>query len=107
MDSIAPVGILHPVSFYSERKNVINSMSNSTEIRDTTQEKIVDVYEVLGVHRHPLSIDDLNTHSTIQDPTLEDKILHISTAKGKTFSVGCWISSSSNKGKYMYIFQVI
>ncbi|XP_039022361.1 diphthine--ammonia ligase-like [Hibiscus syriacus] len=94
-DSIAPVGVLHPLKFHLERK-ASNSLSGNDKTNDLCSENISSVSEVLG--ENPKECKSLGAPV----PEVSDLIevsrhrLHISkTEKDNTFSMCCWLQDPS------------
>lgn len=102
-DSIAPVGVLHPLAFHLESKREVVSISSSGANNQDGLEKMDRVCEVQGDslpnYMVPCQSIDLASYSGSEEP-----ILCISTSKRDIFSVGCWNRSSSKtlEGKKIY-----
>lgn len=103
-DSIAPVGVLHPLAFHLEHKSAISSLSSSNANIHDGLEKLDHIYEVQGdglqsclVKCQPMSLAE-------NSDMANKSSLCISTFKRDTFSVGCWSQSSSksSEGKLMH-----
>ena len=101
-DSIAPVGVLHPVAFHLQSK----AESHKLESSDNTHaicEKVGSIYEVQGdaeacdaICQADATVDDL--------VKLPEHKIHISrTEKGDTFSVCCWLQDSCTTSAGIYI----
>ncbi|KAI4301963.1 hypothetical protein L6164_035193 [Bauhinia variegata] len=97
-DSIAPVGVLHPLAFHLENKADIHSLRLQDSTQEICMEKLGYVVEVE---------DNLErceaTHKPVDDMTdLVDVTEHkfnISRTKNKsTFSLSCWLQDSCNGG---------
>ncbi|XP_020250608.1 diphthine--ammonia ligase isoform X2 [Asparagus officinalis] len=101
-DSIAPVGVLHPLAFHLEHKSSISSLSSSNANIYDGLEKLDHIYEVQGdglqsclVKCQPMSLagnSDMANKSS----------LCISTFERDTFSVGCWSQSSSKSSEGLW-----
>lgn len=94
-DSIAPVGVLHPLKFHLESKQS-NSLSGNNKTNDLCRENISSVFEVQGVN-----LEECKAPGE-PDPEVNDLIevsshrLHLSkTEKDTTFSICCWLQDTS------------
>ncbi|MBA0770718.1 hypothetical protein Gotri_019319 [Gossypium trilobum] len=94
-DSIAPVGVLHPLKFHLESKQS-NSLSGNNKTNDLCRENISSVFEVQGVN-----LEECKAPGE-PDPEVNDLIevsshrLHLSkTEKDNTFSICCWLQDTS------------
>lgn len=91
-DSIAPVGVIHPLAFHLENKEKDTLSSGNEKVNDLIHEKVGSVIEVEG--------DCLKRNETTSQSTTEitDLVevkhggLHISRTKNdNTFSISCWL----------------
>ncbi|XWS64763.1 hypothetical protein CRYUN_Cryun05aG0031400 [Craigia yunnanensis] len=94
-DSIAPVGVLHPLKFHLERK-VSSSLSGNDKTNDLCGENMTSVFEVQG--------ENPQEHRALCESVLEvtdlvevsSNRLHLSkTEKDSTFSICCWLQDPS------------
>ncbi|XP_043815204.1 diphthine--ammonia ligase isoform X3 [Manihot esculenta] len=94
-DSIAPVGVIHPLAFHLENKEKDTLSSGNEKVNDLIHEKVGSVIEVEG--------DCLKRNETTSQSTTEitDLVevkhggLHISRTKNdNTFSISCWLQES-------------
>ena len=93
-DSIAPVGVLHPVAFHLQSKAESHSLESSNNFHEICEEKLGFLYEVQGdteagdaICQADAAVDDL--------VKLPEHKIHISrTQKGDTFSICCWLQDS-------------
>lgn len=96
-DSIAPVGVLHPLNFHVESKATTISVSDSNGISDLTADKLDSVFEVRGdclgrCDAKCQSLDDAS--ALIEAPGHK---LNISKTKREdTFTIGCSLQVSSS-----------
>ncbi|GAV82994.1 LOW QUALITY PROTEIN: Ribonuc_L-PSP domain-containing protein/ATP_bind_4 domain-containing protein, partial [Cephalotus follicularis] len=95
-NSIAPVGVLHPLMFHLDNKRESSSSCGSHTIDDLSTEKMDFVCEVQG---DSTQINEATCQSVIEVTDLvevTDHRLHISkTKKDDTFSICCWLEDSS------------
>ncbi|KAL1145187.1 hypothetical protein V6Z11_A11G282300 [Gossypium hirsutum] len=94
-DSIAPVGVLHPLKFHLESKQS-NSLSGNNKTNDLCRENISSIFEVQGVN-----LEECKAPGE-PGPEVNDLIevsshrLHLSkTEKDTTFSICCWLQDTS------------
>ncbi|XP_074292828.1 diphthine--ammonia ligase-like [Silene latifolia] len=95
-DSIAPVGVLHPVAFHLEPKLFCTDSTGSSIGNNICLEDMNCVYEVEGDNL-------LKTLHQTQDPEslpnlMENASCRVHTSKtgsGDTFSIGCWLKDPS------------
>ncbi|KAK6915334.1 Diphthamide synthase domain [Dillenia turbinata] len=92
-DSIAPVGVLHPLTFHLEEKEKAASLSGSDMATDFPFEKLSAVYEVQG------SLVQKSEHNCQPSDTVSNIVIvghNISTSKttNSTFSLCCWFQYS-------------
>ncbi|XP_050381421.1 diphthine--ammonia ligase isoform X2 [Argentina anserina] len=93
-DSIAPVGVLHPVAFHLQSKAESHSLENTDNIPEICKEKVGFLYEVQGDTE---ACDAICQADAAVDDSLKlpEHKFHISrTQKGDTFSICCWLQDS-------------
>ncbi|CAL5193147.1 unnamed protein product [Lathyrus oleraceus] len=96
-DSIAPVGVLHPLAFHLENKADIQSLETVDKIHEGRMQKRGPVFEVhdslerLEATCKPLDFAD-------QIDGVEHKFKISRTNNKSTFSIGCWLQDSCNAG---------
>lgn len=109
-DSIAPVGILHPLSFHLEKKldSLSSSDSNggtSLHLGDTST-----VYEVLEEHQQNCEANQAMSKLIDVTPEKYDAMkanLKISKSrKDDIYSISCWLQHSETSTSKMYIYCV-
>lgn len=86
-DSIAPVGVLHPLAFHLEHKLKMNSYTNLEEVQGT--------YEVHGDALQNCIVKCLSMNLNYDFDSIKKPYFCISASKKCMFSVGCWIQGSS------------
>uniref|UniRef100_A0ACD5YW18 Uncharacterized protein n=1 Tax=Avena sativa TaxID=4498 RepID=A0ACD5YW18_AVESA len=95
-DSIASVGILHPLAFHIEPKS---GSSSSIEDGTIVQENSSSLFEVNGGIAHT----DVEEKQTLNPTPTSDAYPNIDVCISKTgkslFSIGCWIKESSSASK--------
>uniref|UniRef100_A0ACD5Z9R9 Uncharacterized protein n=1 Tax=Avena sativa TaxID=4498 RepID=A0ACD5Z9R9_AVESA len=95
-DSIASVGILHPLAFHIEPKS---GSSSSIEDGTIVQENSSSLYEVNGGIAHM----DVEEKQTLNPTPTSDAYPNIDVCISKTgkslFSIGCWIKEPSSASK--------
>ncbi|XP_020590268.1 diphthine--ammonia ligase isoform X2 [Phalaenopsis equestris] len=94
-DSIAPVGIVHPLAFHLEHKIDYPSY-RYMENNDFTSEKRGCVFHVKE-DLSPNYLKKCNSKDVIFDKfdTIDSAKMSISTCKRGTFSIGCWVPNST------------
>lgn len=99
-DSIAPVGVLHPLAYHLEHKGEVPSLSDDSTNNDDSLGKVVHICEVGDTPQDcTLKCQSMNLAS---DPVITKKSdLCISTSRRDMFSVGCHIQSSSKTSEGM------
>lgn len=95
-DSIAPVGILHPLAFHLENKADVESLKSQNKIHEIFMNKLGSVFEVqdnLEICEAMCKPVDYNA-----DPIdgLEHKFNISRTNNKSTFSICCWLQDSRN-----------
>ncbi|KAM1052169.1 hypothetical protein ACFX19_034210 [Malus domestica] len=94
-DSIAPVGVLHPLAFHLENKAESCSLGSSDHTNQRCQEKKSFLLEVQGDHSQGYDAAHKTDAEVENAVELADYKLHISrTQKGDTFSICCWLQDS-------------
>ncbi|GMI65167.1 hypothetical protein like AT3G04480 [Hibiscus trionum] len=94
-DSIAPVGVLHPLKFHLERK-ASNSSSGNDKTNDLCCENINSVSEVQGENPKECKSPDEPVPEVSDLIEVSSHRLHISkTEKNNTFSMCCWLQDPS------------
>lgn len=85
-DSIAPVGVLHPLAFHLESKLENQSLNDPDD----------HVKEVLGDNQKLFEVDSqiANVQSDLVE-IAENKLQISKTRKENTFSISCWLQESS------------
>lgn len=103
-DSIAPVGVLHPLAFHLENKGDVQSLKTVDKIHESCMQKLGPVFEVhnsleiLEAVCKPLDCTD-------QINGVEHKFKISRTNNKSTFSIGCWLQDSCNGNNYSYILN--
>ncbi|CAA7403953.1 unnamed protein product [Spirodela intermedia] len=94
-DSIASVGILHPVAFHLECKNgSLLSFSGESGRNEVGLNKICNVHEVKGDYLSEMvRCPPVNSASDSLDA--KKKSVYMSRTKGCTFSMASWVQNSS------------
>ncbi|XP_039163343.1 diphthine--ammonia ligase isoform X1 [Eucalyptus grandis] len=98
-DSIAPVGILHPLAFHLETKAESVSVGGCDKMNDLRHENTGLVYEVQAENSEGCvdakeSVADVNVLTKAADDGLQ-----ISTKKEDlAFSISCWLGASESSG---------
>lgn len=100
-DSIAPVGILHPLVFHLQHKKVDSSISSCS---NSCSEKMSYMCEVQGdsVPNYMVKCQSMDLAS---DKYTAKKVnLCISATRRDMFSIGCWIQNPSTtpEGKHKF-----
>lgn len=93
-DSIAPVGILHPIAFHLEYKKDISSLRGAGGNIDGS-DKMGCVHVVEGSSTESCIVRCQSSHPVPDNYSYEHLRLCISTTKRDVFSVGCWIEGPS------------
>ncbi|KAI0530621.1 hypothetical protein KFK09_000166 [Dendrobium nobile] len=93
-DSIAPVGIIHPLAFHLEHRK--DSSCTDKENNDFTSEKAGSVFHVKKEFL-PNYLEKCKSMDAVFDrfDTIEQVKMSISTCKRDTFSIGCWVPNST------------
>lgn len=106
-DSIAPVGILHPLAFHLENKVESISLSATNGTNDACLEKIDSVCEVQGdcLRRCAAKGESVDAASDLDD-VIEHRLLISKTRKDNLFSMCCWLqdSSKTSSGKHLMFY---
>lgn len=94
-DSIAPVGVLHPLAFHLEYKAGSASLSGRRETENSIQEKTGLVFEVQGECPQNSEAMCLPVAEVTDSVEVTDNRLNISrTKKDNTFSICCWLQET-------------
>lgn len=94
-DSIAPVGVLHPLAFHLENKAGSASLCGSKETENSIQEKTGLVFEVQGDGPESYEAMSLPVAEVTDLVEVTDIRLNISrTKKDNTFSICCWLQEA-------------
>lgn len=96
-DSIAPVGVLHPLNFHVESKATTISVSDSNGISILSADKLASVFEVQGdcLGRCDAKCQCLDDASALME--VPGHKLNLSKTKRKdTFTIGCSLQVSSS-----------
>ncbi|XP_059665726.1 diphthine--ammonia ligase isoform X2 [Cornus florida] len=90
-DSIAPVGILHPLTFHLENKPEHVSLSDNNS-SGSCPGKMDSVYEVLGDCPERCEVKSQSFVVALSSTEVPEHKLHISkTKRDNTFSISCWL----------------
>lgn len=107
-DSIAPVGILHPLAFHLENKVESWPLSATNGTNDASLEKFDSVCEVKGdcLKGCTAKIQSVDVPSDLDD-IIEHLPLTSKTRKDNLFSICCWLqdSSKTSAGKHLMFNQ--
>ncbi|KAK3200759.1 hypothetical protein Dsin_024174 [Dipteronia sinensis] len=91
-DSIAPVGVLHPLAFHLEKKESSPSLNGSQRTEDFCGEKTGSVFEVQGDHTERREATCQSVAEVTDLVKVNNHKIHISrTKKDNTFSICCWL----------------
>lgn len=94
-DSIAPVGVLHPLAFHLEYKAGSASLSGSRETENSIQEKTGLVFEVQGECPQNSEAMCLPVAEVTDSVEVTDNRLNISRRKkDNAFSICCWLQET-------------
>lgn len=94
-DSIAPVGVLHPLAFHLEPKGLSIGSSDSNLDNGISLDDMNCVYEVQG-DCTLLHVDQSHLSDSLSD-MIENTTCHLQMSKvdrGDTFSICCWLQDS-------------
>lgn len=96
-DSIAPVGVLHPLSYHLVHKQEASSISESNRSIVVQQSEIMDsVYEVQENDIQICEAEGQSVAVALDVAGVREHKLHIArTLKDNTFSISCWLQNSS------------
>ncbi|XP_024191408.1 diphthine--ammonia ligase isoform X1 [Rosa chinensis] len=93
-DSIAPVGVLHPVAFHLQSKAESHSLESNDNAHEICGERVGSLFEVQGDTQACDAICQADAAVDVLVKLPEHK-LHISrTQKDDTFSICCWLQDS-------------
>ncbi|XP_022719039.1 diphthine--ammonia ligase [Durio zibethinus] len=94
-DSIAPVGVLHPLKFHLERK-ATNSLSDNDKTNDLCRKNISSVFEVQGENLQECKAPCESVPEVSDLVEVSSNRFHLSkTDKDNTFSICCWLQDPS------------
>lgn len=98
-DSIAPVGILHPVSFHLEYKAKTSSLGICDNNNAVDHEKLGLLFEIQGDCFHSCdtlqSVTDASSANHILDDVPDDRLqISCSRMMQNTFAICCWLQNS-------------
>ncbi|XP_004493205.1 diphthine--ammonia ligase isoform X2 [Cicer arietinum] len=94
-DSIAPVGILHPLAFHLENKEDIQFLNTQDKIHEICVQKLGSVLEVDdGQEKFEATCKPVGCADPIDD--IEHKFNISRTNNKSTFSICCWLQDSCN-----------
>lgn len=102
-DSIAPVGVLHPLAFHLEYKAGSASLSGRRETENSIQEKTGLVFEVQGECPQNSEAMCLPVAEVTDSVEVTDNRLNISRRKkDNAFSICCWLQETqkTSAGKH-------
>ena len=102
-DSIAPVGILHPLKFHLENKADAQSLKSQGNIRDICVQKMGTVFEVEDSLEICEAMCKLLEYSADPVDGLGHKFNISRTNNKRTFSICCWLQDSCN-GLLLFLF---
>ncbi|XP_042399116.1 diphthine--ammonia ligase-like [Zingiber officinale] len=91
-DHIAPVGILHPLTFHLQHKDELSS--SNTSIASLT--KAGYVCEVQGESKSDDTVESLSTSLQYDIPANKNLRLSISRSNKDMLSISCWVQNHSN-----------
>ncbi|KAJ0013258.1 hypothetical protein Pint_20380 [Pistacia integerrima] len=95
-DSIAPVGVLHPLKFHLESKSVSASLSDGEKTENFCKEKTGVVFEVQGDCPERCEATSQSVAEVTNLVEVTNLRLNISkTKKDNTFSICCWLQGPS------------
>ncbi|KAE9588765.1 hypothetical protein Lal_00042259 [Lupinus albus] len=95
-DSIAPVGVLHPLAFHLENKADIQSLKSQDKINEVCKHKLGSVFEVIdNLERCDATCKPVD-YSVDTIDGLEHKFIISRTNNRSTFSLCCWLQDSCN-----------
>ncbi|XP_019421815.1 PREDICTED: diphthine--ammonia ligase isoform X1 [Lupinus angustifolius] len=95
-DSIAPVGVLHPLAFHLENKEDIQSLKSQDKINEVCTHKLGSVFEVIdNVENFDATCKPVD-YSVDPIDGLEHKFIISRTNNKSTFSLCCWLQDSCN-----------
>lgn len=103
-EAIAPVGILHPLSFHLENKVESYAVSGIDQTSEISKEKVGFVFEV---EEDCQKSCEVTCQAPAEVPELDEVAEHrlqISRTRSSTsFSICCWLQDSSKTSKGMMI----
>ncbi|XP_002521986.2 diphthine--ammonia ligase [Ricinus communis] len=96
-DSIAPVGVIHPLEFHLENKERAALSSGNVKTNNFCQEKTGPVFEVQVDCSKRSETTCLTSAEILDIAEVKHERLCISkTQKDSTFSISCWLQDSGN-----------
>ncbi|XP_050224488.1 diphthine--ammonia ligase isoform X2 [Mercurialis annua] len=96
-NSIAPVGIIHPLVFHLENKEKGALVNDNDKTNDSCQEKTGSVFEVEGdCTNRSETTSNLTVESTDFAEVKNDRLCVSKTQKDNVFSISCWLQDSDN-----------
>ncbi|XP_076892398.1 diphthine--ammonia ligase-like [Bidens hawaiensis] len=100
-NSIAPVGILHPLAFHCEDKSQSASVTDINRINGSVIEVQTDSSEIVEEKSQPSDV-------ALDLTPLESRKIHISkTKKENTFSISCWLQDSTKSSGLQEDLKII
>ncbi|XP_027350471.1 diphthine--ammonia ligase isoform X2 [Abrus precatorius] len=97
-DSIAPVGIIHPLAFHLENKADAQSLKSQDKIHEICKQKLGSVFEVQDSLEGCEATCNPVDYSTDSTDDIEHKFNISRTNNKNTFSICCWLPDSCNAG---------
>lgn len=96
-DSIAPVGILHPLAFHLESKVESISSNGIDERSNVCQSNVDTVFEVQGdaQQQEGEAASEYAAISSEQSGVAKQELKVSKTMKDNVFSISCWLQDSS------------
>ncbi|XP_027350474.1 diphthine--ammonia ligase isoform X5 [Abrus precatorius] len=95
-DSIAPVGIIHPLAFHLENKADAQSLKSQDKIHEICKQKLGSVFEVQDSLEGCEATCNPVDYSTDSTDDIEHKFNISRTNNKNTFSICCWLPDSCN-----------
>ncbi|KAK7290666.1 hypothetical protein RIF29_05246 [Crotalaria pallida] len=95
-DSIAPVGILHPLAFHLENKADVPSLNSQDKINEICMRKQGFVFEVVDNSERCEAKGNPVDYRADPIDGLEHKFIISRTNNKSTFSICCWLQDSCN-----------
>lgn len=99
-DSIAPVGILHPLAFHLETKAESASLGDCDKMNDLHHENMGLVYEVQDESSEECEdATESVAGVTVLTKAADDGLQILTKNEDLTFSISCWLGASESSGK--------